>query len=92
MKSMDVRDKKRQLKLIEEEQPANDNNAYTEANGKNSRKKQKDRSSKFCYQPGELRIIEADKFSTGTGEPGSDRSDKFVSQPGEMRLIKKNTK
>ena len=87
---MDIRDKKRQLKLIEEESPANDNDACAEANGKNPPKKQKDRSSKFCYQPGELRIVRTDKFSTKPDEPDFDRSDKFVSQPGEMRLIKKS--
>ena len=81
--------KEYQLSLIEEEKPAENTAA---PRPETPRKPRGDRSSKFCYQPGELRIIEADKFSTGTDEPGSDRSDKFVSQPGEMRLIKKNTK
>ena len=81
--------KEYQLSLIEEENPAE--NTATHRTEK-PRKPRGARSSKFCYQPGELRIVPADKFSADPDEPGSDRSDRFVSQPGEMRLIKKNTK
>lgn len=80
--------KEQQLSLIEEEKPVEN----TAARSEKPRKPRGDRSSKFCYQPGELRIVRADKFSADPDEPDFDRSDKFVSQPGEMRLIKKNTK
>ena len=78
-----------QLSLIEEEKPA-ENTAAPRT--EKPRKPRGDRSSKFCYQPGELRIVPADKFSADLDESDSDRSDKFVSQPGEMRLIKKSPK
>ena len=81
--------KDRQLSLVEEEKPAED---ITAPRPEKPRKPRGARSSKFCYQPGELRIVPADKFSADPDEPGSDRSDRFVSQPGEMRLIKKSPK
>ena len=80
--------KEYQLSLIEEEKPAEN----TAATREKRVKPRGDRSSKFCYQPGELRIVRTDKFSTKPDEPDFDRSNKFVSQPGEMRLIKKNAK
>ena len=45
-----------QLKLIEEEKPAAENIACREANSEKSVKPRRDRSSKFCYQPGELKL------------------------------------
>ncbi|WP_458401177.1 hypothetical protein [Mailhella sp.] len=81
--------KERQLSLVEEEKPVEETAA---PRTEKPRKPCGDRSSKFCYQPGELRIVRADRSSKESDEPDFDRSDKFVSQPGEMRLIKKNTK
>lgn len=81
--------KERQLSLIEEVKPAENTAALRpEKPGK----PRGDRSSKFCYQPGELRIVRADTSLKEPDEPDFDRSARFVSQPGEMRLIKKNTK
>ena len=79
--------KERQLSLVEEEKSAED---IAAPRPEKPRKPCGDRSSKFCYQPGELRIVRADKSSKEPDEPGVDRSDRFVSQPGDMRLIKKN--
>jgi len=81
--------KERQLSLIEEEKTA-ENTAVLRP--EKLRKPRSDRSSKFCYQPGELRIVRADTSSKEPDEPDIDRSHKFVSQPGEMRLIKKSSK
>lgn len=81
--------KEYQLSLIEEEKTA-ENTAVPRP--EKPGKPRGDRSSKFCYQPGELRIVRSDRSSKESDEPDFDRSDKFVSQPGEMRLIKKNTK
>ena len=81
--------KEYQLSLVEEEKPVEETAA---PRTEKPRKPRGDRSSKFCYQPGELRIVRADRSSKESDEPDFDRSDKFVSQPGEMRLIKKNTK
>ena len=81
--------KERQLSLIEEVKPAENTAALRpEKPGK----PRGDRSSKFCYQPGELRVVRADTSSKEPDESDFDRSNRFVSQPGEMRLIKKNTK
>ena len=81
--------KERQLSLIEEEKTAENTAALRP---EKLRKPRGDRSSKFCYQPGELRIVRADTSLKEPDEPDFDRSARFVSQPGEMRLIKKNTK
>ena len=81
--------KERQLRLIEEVKPAENTAALRpEKPGK----PRGDRSSKFCYQPGELRVVRADTSSKEPDESDFDRSNRFVSQPREMRLIKKNTK
>ena len=58
---MDGRDKGQQLKLIEEEKPASDNAVCSEANGKKTRKNRGGRSSKFCCQPGEMKLIKKNK-------------------------------
>lgn len=50
-------DKERQSKLIKEENPSTDTPASGEANQGKPAKPCRDRSSKFCYQPGELKII-----------------------------------
>ena len=81
--------KERQLSLVEEEKPAEET-AATQTEKR--RKPRGDRSSKFCYQPGELRVVRADTSLKEPDEPDFDRSARFVSQPGEMRLIEKNTK
>lgn len=80
--------KERQLSLIEEEKTA-ENTAVLRS--EKLRKPRGGRSSKFCYQPGELRVVRADTSSKEPDESDFDRSNRFVSQPGEMRLIKKNT-
>ena len=80
--------KERQLSLVEEEKTAG-NTAVPRP--EKPGKPRGDRSSKFCYQTGELRIVRADTSSKEPDEPDIDRSARFVSQPGEMRLIKKNT-
>ena len=81
--------KERQLSLVEEEKSTED---IAAPRPEKPRKPRGERSSKFCYQPGELRVVRADTSLKEPDEPDFDRSARFVSQPGEMRLIKKNTK